>query len=157
MKQSQKDNISKALKGKMPKFIPNNKGKIRSSENRKIISETLKAKGIKPPRPPRECLCRGKNHQWWRGGVTPLNESVRKSFEYKLWRKSVFERDNWTCIWCGKKDKTIQADHIKPFSLYPELRLAIDNGRTLCYDCHKTTKTYGKNVWGNEVDSDIKL
>jgi len=152
-----KKKISEAMKGKMPKFIPNNKGKVRSVENRKQISLTLKKKGIKPPRPPREKLCRGENHRWWKGGVSPINELIRKSPEYKLWRTAVFQRDNFTCIWCGTKDKTIQADHIKPFSLFPELRFAIDNGRTLCAKCHRTTDTYGKNVWGNEVESDIDL
>jgi hypothetical protein len=157
MEQTHKDNISKAMKGKMPKFIPNNNGVVRTAKNKKKISDTLKKKGIKPPRPPREALCRGEKHHWWKGGITPINEAVRKSLEYKLWRTAVFERDNFTCIWCGKKDKTIQADHIKPFALFPELRFAIDNGRTLCHDCHKTTDTYGKNVWGNEVESDINL
>lgn len=38
----------------MPKFIPNNKGVIRTEENKKKISETLKRKGIKPPRCPVE-------------------------------------------------------------------------------------------------------
>lgn len=146
-----KKKISEAMKGKMPKFIPNNLGKVRSAENRKRISQTLKKKGIKPPRPPREKLCRGENHRWWKGGITPINETVRKSLEYKLWRKAVFERDNFTCVWCGKKDKTIQADHIQEFSKRPDLRFAIDNGRTLCKECHF------KRHWGNEVESDITL
>ncbi len=89
---------------------------------------------------------RGTKGSNWKGGVTPINSTVRKSVEYKLWRTSVFTRDNFACVWCGKKDKTIQADHIKPFSLFPELRFAIDNGRTLCQECHKTTETYGKNI-----------
>lgn len=157
MNKKTRKKISRALKGKMPKFIPNNKGIIRSEENKKRISDTLKCKGIKPPRPPREALCRGSRHRWWKGGITPINEAIRKSLEYRLWRKAVFIRDNFTCVWCGKKDKTIQADHIKPFSLFPELRFAIDNGRTLCHNCHKKTDTYGKNAWGNEVESDIDL
>ncbi|KKR69696.1 MAG: hypothetical protein UU10_C0007G0002 [Parcubacteria group bacterium GW2011_GWF1_40_6] len=84
----------------------------------------------------------------WRG-ITPINERIRKSLEYKLWRMAVFERDNYTCVWCGAKNGNgksvvLNADHIKPFAFYPELRFAIDNGRTLCVDCHKTTNTWGR-------------
>src|SRR3989304_6131005 len=43
----------------------------------------------------------GENSPSWKGGITPLNVKIRGSFEYKLWRKAVFERDNFTCIWCG--------------------------------------------------------
>ena len=85
----------------------------------------------------------GKNSHLWRGGVTPINVAIRHSIEYKLWRTAVFERDNYTCIWCGNnKSGNLEADHIKPFAYYPELRFAIDNGRTLCKECHKTTDTY---------------
>jgi len=87
-----------------------------------------------------------KEKHWnWNGGVTPINEKIRKSKEYNLWRKAVFERDNWTCIWCGQVGGKLNADHIKPFSLFPELRFAIDNGRTLCISCHRKTDTYGGN------------
>ncbi len=85
---------------------------------------------------------RGDNHHNWKGGITPANKQIRKSLEYKLWRKSVFERDDYTCVWCGQRGVKLHADHIKPFALFPELRLAIDNGRTLCVPCHKTTDTY---------------
>jgi hypothetical protein len=86
-----------------------------------------------------------KGDKWytWRGGITPINRSIRMSLEYKLWREAVFKRDEWTCVWCYKKGSELNADHIKPFAYYPELRFAIDNGRTLCVDCHKTTDTYG--------------
>lgn len=96
----------------------------------------------------------GENCRWWKGGITPINLKIRMSYEYKLWREAVFKRDNWTCIWCGIKGcrKTpIQADHIKPFAYFPELRLAIDNGRTLCVPCHKKTGTWGKNMSIEEV------
>ncbi len=79
----------------------------------------------------------------WKGGVTSINMRVRKSLEYKLWREAVFKRDNCICIWCGQRGGKLNADHIKPFALFPELRFAIDNGRTLCEDCHRTTDTYG--------------
>ena len=56
----------------------------------------------------------------------------------------VFKRDNFKCVLCGdKKGGNIEADHIKDFALYPELRLDINNGRTLCKSCHKKTDNYG--------------
>lgn len=81
------------------------------------------------------------NSPHWKGGATPKNKAIRMSTEYRLWRESVFKRDKYTCVWCGSMGY-IEADHIKPFALYPELRFAIDNGRTLCLPCHKTTDTY---------------
>lgn len=88
---------------------------------------------------------RGNKCHLWRGGITPINQQIRTSFEYKLWRESVFKRDNWTCIWCGQQGGKLNADHIKPFAYFPELRFAIDNGRTLCIDCHRKTETYANN------------
>jgi hypothetical protein len=89
---------------------------------------------------------RGENHPNWKGGINPINNSIRKSLEYRLWRESVFKRYNWTCIWCKERGGKLNADHIKPFSLFPELRFAIDNGRTLCVSCHRKTDTYGKQL-----------
>jgi hypothetical protein len=91
---------------------------------------------------------KGEKSNLWKGGKMkeyPEIIKIRKSLQYRLWREAVFKRDNFTCIWCGKKGN-VQADHIKPFSLFPELRFAIDNGRTLCINCHKTTNTYGNHT-----------
>lgn len=84
-------------------------------------------------------------------GRDDVNNKIRCSMEYKIWRTAVYERDNYTCIWCGARSgngKTVYlaADHIKPFSLFPELRFAIDNGRTLCKECHRKTDTFGCKV-----------
>lgn len=88
----------------------------------------------------------------WRGGVTPEHHKIRKSQEYRIWREAVFARDNWTCVLCGdrsSKDNPVilHADHIKPFAFYPDLRFAIDNGRTLCRSCHLQTDTHGKRAY----------
>jgi len=87
---------------------------------------------------------KGQKGNNWKGGLTQQHYSIRNSFEYKLWRQAVFKRDSFTCIWCfDSNGGNLEADHIKPFSKFPELRFAIDNGRTLCKKCHKTTDTYG--------------
>ena len=107
---------------------------------------------------------RGENHYNWQGCITSVNQTIRHSVEYKLWREAVFKRDDYTCQICFTRGKELQADHIKPFSLYPELRFAIDNGRTLCVECHKDTetwagriKTYEKKLLVENVSSEEDL
>lgn len=73
----------------------------------------------------------------WKGGVTPINKAIRNSFEYEEWRTKVFERDLYTCQLCNEVGGYLQADHIKPFAIYPDLRLELSNGQTLCITCHK--------------------
>ena len=85
---------------------------------------------------------KGKSNSNWRGGTTSINIAIRMSKRYSEWRKSVFKRDNYTCVFCGILGVFLNADHIKQFSLYPELRFKLFNGRTLCVPCHKKTPTY---------------
>lgn len=61
----------------------------------------------------------------------------RLTKEYKNWRKSVFERDKYTCVLCGKVGVELNAHHIMPYAKYEELRFDLDNGITLCKECHK--------------------
>ena len=120
-----------------------NKGRIRSNATKE--KDRLVKLGKKHSLETRRKMAQYKGaHRYnWKGGNDSPNKRIRSSMEYRLWRIAVFERDNYTCIWCGDdKSGNLQADHIKPFSLFPELRFAIDNGRTLCIDCHKKTDTY---------------
>ena len=73
----------------------------------------------------------------WKGGITLVNDRIRRSIEYVTWRKSVWQRDRWTCVNCGHKGKDIVAHHVKAFSKHPELRFIVNNGVTLCRSCHK--------------------
>lgn len=94
---------------------------------------------------------RGNKSPLWKGGTSQINDLIRHSLEYRIWRRAVFQRDNYTCTNCGAKSgqgKTVKlnADHIKPFAYFPDLRFDINNGRTLCVQCHKQTPTYGSKV-----------
>ncbi len=59
----------------------------------------------------------------------------RKSPEYKQWRNDVKHRDGNTCRRCGF-GSNLHVHHIKPLNKYPEFALELDNGLTLCGNCH---------------------
>lgn len=94
---------------------------------------------------------RGENHPSWKGGVSKLNDK-KDSWDYKKWRKQVYERDYWTCQHCGYKGQEINAHHIYSWKYYPEKRYDIDNGITLCVSCH--TKLH--QLKGYDTDKPIE-
>lgn len=159
-KQSAEHILKRSHLGKhYPKLSEAQRGRIMSEEQKKKISITKQGtipwnKGLTKADPRvrkylennttqfKKGSTTGSKNVNWKGGITPINQRIRTSTEYKLWRKAVFERDKYTCVWCGVRGGLLHADHIKPFALFPELRLAIDNGRTLCVPCHRTTDTY---------------
>lgn len=102
-------------------------GKHITAEQRIALSEARKGKMI------------GVTHWNWKGGSSYIGQKFRKKIEYAQWRSDVFKRDNWTCQTCGKRGDKIEAHHIKSFTNYPELRLDINNGVTLCKECHLLT------------------
>ncbi len=97
----------------------------------------------------------GENHYLYNPN-RPICSKLRSCIKYRQWRSDVFERDNYTCQFCGDRGGRIEADHIKAFSLILienkvntldgglecEELWNINNGRTLCKDCHKTTDNY---------------
>lgn len=97
----------------------------------------------------KSCTPEANNKKGHKDEKNPKYKKDRSTLKFRdrngnpAWRKAVFERDNYTCQECGQYGGKLQADHIKPYCLFPELRTDINNGRTLCLDCHKKTDTYG--------------
>lgn len=83
------------------------------------------------------------NNPNWRGGELVVKKQFRKKemskLEYVQWRRSVFERDNYTCQDCGERGGDLEADHIMPWATHPDLRYELSNGRTMCKTCHRKT------------------
>ena len=95
---------------------------------------------------PRPSMC-GERHWRWisdRTKVKGLNE--RNNPEYKQWRGRVLSRDGYRCLDCGEiKKGEMEADHIFGWAKFPRLRYFVENGQTLCKDCHKN-KTFNSLV-----------
>src|SRR3990167_170432 len=126
--------ISEGHKGQ----IPWSKGKKLSKEHKQKIKLVHIGKHYSPKTEFKKdhIVPKGKDHWGWKGGKDKRALFMVQK-EYILWRTAVFMRDNYTCRECGERGGELHADHINSFALYPELRLAIDNGQTLCIDCHK--------------------
>lgn len=133
---------------------PSPKGRVVSAETRAKLSKAHTGRKGRPlTKAEKENLSKfwkgrrkPEEHWSWKGGISSENYKLRRSTEYKQWRTSVFERDKYTCQSCGVVGGRLNADHIKPFADYPELRFELSNGRTLCEPCHRKTDTWGWNI-----------
>lgn len=156
-------------KGKTGLQVPWNKGKLTPDDTKKKISDSCKGRIISDEAKKKISLSNiGKhtleisdktkdkmsksafkrfenkeNHPRWKGGVS---KDEHGGVENRQWRINIFERDNWTCQGCQKRGCYIEAHHVKSWARYPELRYELNNGVTLCKECHKLTNNYrGKN------------
>lgn len=95
----------------------------------------------------------GENSPVWKGDNTIHGREERFDPQYYQWRKEIFKRDNYTCQCCGAKNKKgnhksiqLHAHHIKNWSDNPDDRFDINNGITLCSECHYSFHSeYGKH------------
>ena len=89
---------------------------------------------------------KGELSHFWKGGKTEKMRLLKGSAEYREWRQRVFERDDFTCQVCGKRGVYLEAHHIKEKCNYFDLIFDVDNGVTLCHECHSKTDNYGRKA-----------
>jgi 5-methylcytosine-specific restriction endonuclease McrA len=112
---------------KRAKYVPRGRGQRghynMTPEGHQAISQAVRERMNGPSNPN------------WKGGRG--ERTWRTSPEYRAWRLAVFQRDRFACTKCGNAEGgNLTAHHIKPAEQYPELRYNLDNGTTLCEECH---------------------
>ena len=152
-------NLGKKHSFETKKKISNTKRevKVHTIESKKRISKASR-KRQSTPEGKYWLGKKGKGTAHWKGGITPVMIQIRYCFEYRQWRSDIFTRDDFTCQFCNEKGGNLEADHYpKLFSeiIYEynikSLKEAIsceelwniNNGRTLCRDCHRK---YGRKA-----------
>jgi len=58
-------------------------------------------------------------------------------FDYSEWAREVKEKDNFICQICGQIGGALVSHHLNSFNIFPDERTNINNGTTLCLECHK--------------------
>jgi len=123
-----KNKLKKARVGRKP-----NLGKTFSDKWKNSLRKSLKGKNV------------GSKNGSWKGGVTSETIRLRTSSDYDIWRKAVYERDNYSCRGCGVNNDRLEAHHILPFAEFKHLRFDIFNGITLCENCHCIVDKFRNN------------
>ena len=93
---------------------------------------------------------KGSDHYKYNPNLTD-EERLKNRYEIggenlSKWAIRVKERDNYTCQICGNSPSgKLNLHHLNAWKSFPEQRFDLDNGVTLCVDCHKEFhKMYGR-------------
>ena len=109
---------------------------------RRTVSEARAAKRWSSPREANGMFGKvGTASPSWKGGLTPLRQSVYSSIPWADAVRAVWERDGGVCTEpaCGYSSTNRRKMHIhhdKDFSRYPALRCDPNNLRLVCSKCH---------------------
>lgn len=93
----------------------------------------------------------GENNWNYNPDLTEEERIVGRNYpKYEEWRTAVFQRDDFTCQSCfDDTGGNLIGHHILNYTANPDLRTEVDNGITLCKDCHiefHNTFGYTKNT-----------
>ena len=91
------------------------------------------------------------NHPRYNENLEPHERITNRKYnDYYNWRKTVYERDQFTCQSCGdNQGGNLVAHHIESYRANRSKRTLIKNGITLCKKCHKMFHDnfgYGSNT-----------
>lgn len=144
----------------------NRVGKLRTHEEKRKISESLKKKFqsgelVSPLRSLGLIGLKEELAMNWQGGKTLIGQKIRQSNQYKDWRNEVLKKQNYICQFCKKRGGKLEVDHVSEFSTDYKNRLEVKNGRVLCKDCHKRVTGFRKaekiELRGAFVDALVEL
>ena len=98
----------------------------------------------------------GSDHPNWNPELTPKEREKKRRELYKIdWRGKVLKKDNYTCQICGDNSSgNLVAHHKYSYRAYLDKRTDIDNGVTLCEDCHK--KFHDIYGYGDNIEEQFK-
>jgi hypothetical protein len=106
---------------------------------------------------------KGENHPSWNPLLTDEDRKNRRnSSAVENWRTQVFARDGYTCQVCHRKGVYLNAHHKDGWCWCVDRRFDVDNGISLCKECHNLFHaSYGRtnntesqfNEWSKSVKS----
>ena len=80
----------------------------------------------------------GERSPRWNPNLTQQERESKRNIDgYSDFVKGVIKRDKYTCQSCGQYSGKIHAHHLNSYNWDKEHRVDIDNGVTLCEECHK--------------------
>ena len=143
-------------RSKTAKFGGHNKGVPMSDKQKKLMSEIAKARtkhsrsGVKLSYETRSKIAKSlagryagpeSPHYTDGGNFQRYRQWLAAGYEYRQWRRDVFERDGYSCQMCLKKSNgDIQAHHIYTARKHLDKITCVENGITLCEKCHTSIK-----------------
>lgn len=92
----------------------------------------------------------GENTYNWNSNLTQEEREKGRDIEgYNNFVKEVYKRDDYTCKCCGEYAVKLNAHHLNGYNWDKKHRVDVNNGVTLCEECHKEFHSiygYGDNT-----------
>lgn len=94
------------------------------------------------------CECLSPFCGWYQNVKHCENASIDRHRQRTLnaWAKKVKERDGYQCRECGSREN-LHAHHLLPKAEYPDFQYDIENGVTLCLECHEKIHSWMKGKY----------